>query len=115
PAHSHLNRVHVQDTPGHPYARVHGHSFSTTITLAAADLGEHGWVADFAQVKSACEDVRQQLDHQFLNAIPTLERPTLERMAEWIYEALLPQLPNLKTVEVARPTLSERVRYCPHG
>lgn len=97
----------------HPYARVHGHSFSVTVTLVAPNVGDQGWVADFAHVRAACQGIQDQLDHQFLNHIDGLEQPTLERLAHWIFAALKPQLDALAIVEVARPSLKEQVRYRP--
>lgn len=79
--------------------------------MQAETVGEKGWVEDFALVKAACAELHGQLDHRFLNTIEGLERPTLERMAEWILNALSPSLPAISSVEVARPSLNERVVY----
>ena len=97
---------------GHDYAHVHGHSFEATVTLRGAP-GSEGWLQDFAEVRAACEGVRDRLDHRFLNRIDGLERPTLERLAVWIFDALRPALPLLSEVAVARPSLKERVAYRP--
>ncbi len=110
---AHQLGANVPDDPNHPYARVHGHSFVATVTLTAETVGEDGWVADFAAVRAACDGVRDQLDHAFLNDVTSLGRPTLERLAQWIYNALHPTLPALSQVEVARPTLHEKARYKP--
>ena len=99
--------------PGHDYAHVHGHSFEAVVTLRAAALGPQGWVADFADLRAACEDVRGRLDHRFLNRIEGLEHPTMEVIAGWIFEKLRSELPALARVEVARPSLGERVAYEP--
>ena len=97
--------------PDHDYAHVHGHSFRVTVTLAASEAGPEGWVMDFAALREACEGVRARLDHRLLNLIEGLERPTLERLAAWIAGELSGALPALAMVEVARPSLSESVRY----
>ena len=97
---------------GHDYAHVHGHSFRVTVTLAG-EPGPRGWLRDFADVRAACETVREILDHRFLNRIEGLERPTLETLATWIHARLAPTLPELVMVEVARPSLDEAVRYRP--
>ena len=98
--------------PGHDYAHVHGHSFEATVTLRG-EPGARGWLQDFAEVRAACEAVRARLDHRFLNRIEGLERPTLERLAVFIHDALRPALPALAEVAVARPSLKERVTYRP--
>lgn len=96
----------------HDYAHVHGHSFEVTVTLRGAS-GPEGWLVDFAEVRAACDAVRDTLDHRFLNRIEGLERPTLERIAVWAFERLAPALPALASVAVARPSLRERVTYEP--
>ena len=103
----------VEDTPDHPYSHVHGHSFEVTVILGANRVGEKGWVMDFPQLRAACQKLHDLLDHRFLNHIEGLERPTLENLALFIHERLSSPLPALSSVEVARPSLRERVRYSP--
>lgn len=105
--------INVADVPDHPYSHLHGHSFEVTVTLNAEGVGEKGWIVDFAELKSACEDVHRRLDHRFLNHIEGLERPTLENIARYIFAALSLSLTALASVEVGRPSLRERVRYAP--
>ena len=85
-----------------------------TVTVAAREVDSTGgWVMDFAELKSACETLRAELDHRFLNKIEGLERPTLENIACFMAERLRPALPRLHAVEVGRPSLGERVVYRP--
>lgn len=98
--------------PGHDYAHVHGHSFRVTVTLAG-EPGPGGWLRDFAEVRAACEGVRDALDHRFLNKVEGLERPTLETLAWWVFERLAADLPEVSRVTVARPSLAEAVTYRP--
>ena len=99
--------------PAHPYSHIHGHSFEVTVTLAAEELGEKEWITDFAKLKAACATMHERLDHRFLNEIEGLERPTMENIARYLFDALRPALPAINAVEVARPSLHERVRYRP--
>jgi len=39
-----------------------------------------------------------KLDHSCLNDIPGLENPTLEVMAKWFWDTLLPKLPGLSEI-----------------
>jgi 6-pyruvoyltetrahydropterin/6-carboxytetrahydropterin synthase len=103
--------ANVGRDPSHPYSRVHGHSFVVVVTLKAADLGDSGWIEDFGVVRAECAAVHERLDHQLLNEIPGLEKPTLENLARYIFEALAPRMEGLAAVSVARPTLGEEVRY----
>lgn len=95
----------------HPYARIHGHSFETTLYLRGADLNDKGWLTDFAEVRKAAEDVRERLDHRFLNEIEGLERPTLEILSRYIFDMVKKDIPTLAAVEVGRPSLNEVARY----
>jgi 6-pyruvoyltetrahydropterin/6-carboxytetrahydropterin synthase len=64
-------------------------------------------VRDFAELAKAISEVRNILDHSFLNEIEGLETPTLENICAWVAERLKPTLPNLRRVSVARPSLGE--------
>lgn len=108
-AHDLAETVKGQDD--HPYARIHGHSFIVTLTLRAEALGPEGWIIDYAHLRKTCDGVRDTLDHRLLNAVPGLERPTLENTAAWIFNAVSKETPALWRVEVARPTMNERVAY----
>jgi 6-pyruvoyltetrahydropterin/6-carboxytetrahydropterin synthase len=100
---------------GHPYSHIHGHSFHVTMFLRAEDLGEKGWVTDFADVRRAAGSLHELLDHRFLNEIEGLEQPTLERMSAFIFDRAKRELPLLSAVEIARPSLGEAVRYEPRA
>ncbi len=93
------------------YRRLHGHSFVATVTLRAETLADDKWVVDFAALRAACEAIKSQLDHRILNESPGLETPTLERLAQWIFVALQGRFDAVARVEIARPTLNERVAY----
>ena len=86
--------------PGHKCARLHGHSFRVEIHVRGEPDPALGWVMDFADVKRAFAPVFEQIDHRYLNDVPGLENPTSERLAEWIWHALRPQLPALHKVVV---------------
>lgn len=104
----------VGDDSSHPYAHIHGHSFMVIVTVAAKDVSETGgWVMDFAELRAACDQIRDKLDHRFLNQIEGLSRPTLENIARFIADQLRPNLEQLFAVEVSRPSLGERVIYRP--
>ena len=105
----------VKGEGDHPYARVHGHSFIVTVTLRAGALAPEGWIMDYAELRRIAERVRDRLDHRLLNTIPGLERPTLENTAAWIFKAFEKETAALWRVEIARPTLKERVAYYAKG
>lgn len=105
----------VKGEVDHPYSRIHGHSFVVTLTLRAEKLAPEGWIVDFAKLKAICGRLHDRLDHRLLNAIEGLERPTMENTAAFIFAAAVAEAPALFKVELARPTLNERVAYIAKG
>lgn len=85
---------------GHKCARLHGHSFRAEVHVEGPVGSTSGWVMDFADVRAACEPIRQQLDHAYLNDIADLDNPTSEVIARWIWNRLQPALPQLHAVVV---------------
>lgn len=108
---AHELAANVAGAADHPYSRIHGHSFVATLTLRAKTLGPEGWILDFARLKAVCAALQDRLDHRFLNTIPGLERPTLENTAAWIFREAAKAAPTLHRVDLARPTLQQRVAY----
>ena len=101
----------VKGEDDHPYARIHGHSFVATLTLRADRLGPEGWIMDFARLREVAADLHDRLDHRLLNTIAGLERPTLENLAAWIHREAASRALALARVELARPSLNERVAF----
>jgi len=86
--------------PAHKCSRLHGHSFRIEVHVRGEPDAHLGWVMDFADVKQAFAPIFEQLDHRYLNEIPGLENPTSERLAQWIWHALKPALPQLHQIVV---------------
>jgi 6-pyruvoyltetrahydropterin/6-carboxytetrahydropterin synthase len=95
---------------GHKCARLHGHSFRVELHVSGPLDPQLGWVMDFADIKAVFKPIYDQLDHHYLNDIPGLENPTSERIAEWIWDQLKPQLPLLSQV-VVHETCTAGSRY----
>ncbi|HEY9035419.1 MAG TPA: 6-carboxytetrahydropterin synthase QueD [Pseudomonadales bacterium] len=89
---------HVPDD--HKCARLHGHSFHVTVQVSGPIGADTGWVMDFADIKTAFAPIFDALDHRYLNDIAGLENPTSEHMARWIWQRLLPALPQLSAVSI---------------
>ncbi len=95
---------------GHKCSRLHGHSFRIEIHLSGDVDPVMGWVADFGDVSKAFAPVYEQLDHHYLNDIAGLENPTSENLAIWIWDTLVPSLPQLSEV-VVHETCTSGCRY----
>jgi len=92
---------HLPNVPaGHKCSRLHGHSYRVAIHVRGPVGARTGWVMDFADIKTAFEPLRDQLNHRCLNEIEGLSNPTCENLARWIWERLHPALPNLCKVVV---------------
>jgi 6-pyruvoyltetrahydropterin/6-carboxytetrahydropterin synthase len=97
--------------PGHPNARVHGHSFRVRVTLQGEPDETTGIVLHLDDVEAAIADARDALDHRFLNEVDGLSQPTLERISIWLWERLHNRLPGLSEIEVARDSCREGCVY----
>jgi 6-pyruvoyltetrahydropterin/6-carboxytetrahydropterin synthase len=95
---------------GHKCARLHGHSFRVELHVRGPLLEPTGWVMDFADIKAAFKPLEEQLDHHYLNEVEGLENPTSEVLARWIWQRLLPKLPQLTKV-VIRETCTSGCIY----
>jgi 6-pyruvoyltetrahydropterin/6-carboxytetrahydropterin synthase len=96
---------------GHPYRRMHGHSFTAEVALAGEPDRASGWLIDFAVIEAALAALRDRLDHRVLNDVAGLGVPTLENLAAWIYGELETRLPGLTRVTVRRQSCGESCTY----
>jgi len=85
---------------GHKCSRLHGHTFRVEVHVSGPVDESLGWVIDFGDLKKICKPVIEQLDHHYLNEIPGLENPTCEVIAKWLWQRLMPYLPNLAKIIV---------------
>ena len=95
---------------GHKCERMHGHSFRIDVRVEGECDPHLGWVMDYADLKKAFQPLFDQLDHRCLNDVPSLDNPTSENLARWIWDRLKPSLPLLTAVEVAE-TCNARCEY----
>jgi len=84
----------------HPCGRMHGHTYTVTLTIEGDPGPESGWIMDYGEIKAAFAPLRRELDHSCLNDLPGLENPTAEVLAHWIYARLAPALAGLTEVTV---------------
>lgn len=98
-----------------PYARLHGHSFTLEAAIEGEPDPKTGWVADFADVAAALEELKGLLDHRLLNEVEGLERPTLENICRFAADHLRARLPGLAEIKVARPSNGESCVYSVRG
>ncbi len=96
---------------GHKYRGIHGHSFQAEVAIKGEPSTETGFVVDFARLEEACAQLRDGLDHRFLNEIEGLSLPSLENIARWIWQKLKPEFPGLCRVVVRRASCHQGCIY----
>lgn len=75
--------------PDHPgrCRDLHGHGYRLEVWCAGPLDPQTGMVIDFADIKTiVTERVLERIDHTLLN--DTIENPTAERVAAWIWDQL---------------------------
>ncbi len=95
---------------GHKCRRMHGHSFRVEVEVTGPIDPEFGWLMDYGEISAVVKPVVAELDHRLLNDIPGLENPTSEVIAVWLWERLVPDLPQLSRVSVLE-TCTTRCDY----
>ena len=99
---------------GHKCARLHGHSFRCEVHVRGEVGRDSGWFTNSADTKPAFEPLHRVLDHNFLNEVEGLSNPTSEVIAMWIWDRLVPTLPQLSRV-VVRETCNSGCIYLGPG
>ncbi len=90
--------------------RIHGHSYRAKVTLRG-EPDAQGMLLDLGRFTQALEQVRQKLDHHFLDDIPGLPPATLERLCSYIWHELQGKLTGLYQVEVSRDMTGDSAVY----
>ena len=96
---------------GSANARIHGHSFRARVTLEGEPDPATGYVVHFDELAAAIKDAHDELDHRLLNEVTGLEAPTLERIAQWLWNRLDNRLPGLAEVAISRDSCNEGCVY----
>lgn len=97
--------------------RLHGHSWVGRMICESESLqtsgSQSGMVMDFSEMKEAITPILEKyLDHWHLNETTSLENPTAEELARWIYHKVKPALPKLVAVAIDE-TCTSRAVYRP--
>jgi len=98
----HFEAAHTLPTlpDGHKCRQMHGHTFRLEISVEGIVDESIGWVYDHKRISEAMAPLMDLLDHSYLNDIPGLESPTIERIAGWFWKKLEPSLPGLAEITV---------------
>jgi 6-pyruvoyltetrahydropterin/6-carboxytetrahydropterin synthase len=86
------------------YSEIHGHSFHVEVFMRGVRDPKYGWVESLTKVDPQIDSVQRDLDHRYLNDIDGLAVPSLENIAQWIWNRLDNAVPGLDRVVVRRGT-----------
>jgi 6-pyruvoyltetrahydropterin/6-carboxytetrahydropterin synthase len=92
--------------------RIHGHTYTAEVMVQGPRQPDSGMVVDLAVLRAAIAQLRQQLDHHFLDEVPGLGVPTLENLCVFIFDRMAAQLPQVCAVVVSRAS-GDRCMYRP--
>ncbi len=80
--------------------RLHGHNYKVYAHVKGSELDAGGMLLDFSELKKALRAVCEELDHRNLNDFPFFKQnPSAERIAMYLYEGIIRQLPDLKNTD----------------
>jgi 6-pyruvoyltetrahydropterin/6-carboxytetrahydropterin synthase len=85
----------MQFPEGHKCRRLHGHSFTISISVRGPVDEATGLLYDHAVISDAMKPLIEQVDHTYLNEIPGLEIPTIENITRWFWDRLHTKLAGL--------------------
>ncbi len=84
----------------HPCSRLHGHNYTVTVTLSAAELDGNGMVLDYGELRPFRDWIDDNLDHRHLNDVMGAA-PTAELLAQMLGSVLanVVQIPDQVTLQ----------------
>ncbi len=85
---------------GSPLRRLHGHTYTLRLHLAAPLDEVMGWTVDFGDVKTLFKPIFRSLDHRPLHEMAGLDDADTGSLARWILRTAGRQLPALDRVDL---------------
>jgi 6-pyruvoyltetrahydropterin/6-carboxytetrahydropterin synthase len=84
----------------HKCYHLHGHNYRVRVECEGPLHKELGWVFDFGMIDAAMGELKQIVDHKYLNDIDGLENPTAELIAQWFLDRARLTIIPVKSVTV---------------
>ncbi|GLR67372.1 6-carboxy-5,6,7,8-tetrahydropterin synthase [Acidocella aquatica] len=94
-----------------PSRRIHGHSYRAEVVLRGVPDAGSGMLIDLGHFAQCIGEVREALDHRFLDDITDLGPATLENLSSWIWRRLAGACPGLVRVSVYRDSEGDTCSY----
>jgi 6-pyruvoyltetrahydropterin/6-carboxytetrahydropterin synthase len=93
--------------------RVHGHTYHAEVFVRGEPVGTSGMVMDLGYIRREVNELRDKLDHHFLDEVPGLGPATLENLCSFIWNNLAPRIAGLSGVTVERHSIGDKCSYRP--
>ena len=100
-----------REVDAEPSRRIHGHSYRAEVVLRGVPDPQSGMMIDLGQLARMIEEVRDGLDHRFLDEVADLGPATMENLASWIWRKLVDGCPSLFRVTVYRDSEGDTCSY----
>lgn len=90
---------------------LHGHNWKVRVGIEASEIDKIGMTIDFGIVKTELQSVISELDHRYLNELPSFSgiNPTSENIAKFLFGELSKRL-NTGTARVCEVEIWESER-----
>jgi 6-pyruvoyltetrahydropterin/6-carboxytetrahydropterin synthase len=87
---------------------LHGHNWKIEVIVRGEKLNSAGLLIDFRELKECTNKILEELDHSFLNELPSFrnQNPSSENIAAYIFERLSDTLDG-NHIEVTKVTAWE--------
>jgi len=85
----------------HPCRRMHGHNYNVELELSGNLLNVNDFIVDYRELDVVKRWLDETFDHQHLNDVPGMERPTAENIAAFIFNHIKTTFPQLTAVTVS--------------
>lgn len=90
--------------------RIHGHTYQAEVTVSGVPDSVSGMVMDLGVLRGLTLELREQLDHHFLDEVPGLGKPTLENLCQFIAKEMAARGVKLSQVRVWREAIGDACR-----
>ena len=111
-----FSAAHLLKEIGGKCEELHGHNFIVEVSVSAETLTAEGLLIDFRVVKRWTDEALDELDHKYLNEIPSFDNfnPSSENIARILFERISEKARPMR-VSLSRITVWEsensRVSY----
>ena len=92
---------------------LHGHNWKVEVSVIGKELQENGLLVDFKDIKEATREALEELDHRFLNELPSFrdKNPSSENIARHLFQVLSRRMDPEK-VRISKVTAWESDTAC---